>query len=150
MMSVKFWFSSPVPHVHTYVPGVTPRLAKVALLKVMLSDKRIPEMYPFGTISSSKAPIPTRSPLPLSANFTKPLPKSVGPLNPSYRSKEVKLVGPVKICASLATISARPLVKVMPKFSPVKSMAPLSGRYNVGPPLLERNDISRLGERGDN
>ena len=30
--SVKFWFGNPVPHVHVYVPGVTPRLAKVALL----------------------------------------------------------------------------------------------------------------------
>ena len=34
--SVKFWF---VPvHDQTYVPSVKPRLSKVALLKVMLSD----------------------------------------------------------------------------------------------------------------
>ena len=42
MMSVKFWFG-PVPHDHTKVPCLTPRLAKVALLKVMLLDKALPE-----------------------------------------------------------------------------------------------------------
>jgi hypothetical protein len=30
MTSVKFWFA-PLPHVHSYVPGVTPRLLKVWL-----------------------------------------------------------------------------------------------------------------------
>jgi hypothetical protein len=45
MMSVKFWFDDPVPvpHDHTKVPCLTPRLAKVALLKVALSDRAVPE-----------------------------------------------------------------------------------------------------------
>ena len=41
--SVKFWFGNPAPHVHTYVPGVRPRLWIVLLLKVMLSDRAVLE-----------------------------------------------------------------------------------------------------------
>jgi hypothetical protein len=33
----------PLPHVHTYVPGVTPRLAKVALANMLVAFNEVPE-----------------------------------------------------------------------------------------------------------
>ena len=42
MINVKLWFA-PSPHVHTYLPGRTPRLWTVAFSKVMLSDRAAPE-----------------------------------------------------------------------------------------------------------
>ena len=41
--SVKFWFAPPAPHVHSYVPGVTPRVLKVWPLKIEASESGAPE-----------------------------------------------------------------------------------------------------------
>ena len=46
--SVKLSASAPDPHVQTKVPGVTPRLAKVAPENVVRSETEVSDTYPFG------------------------------------------------------------------------------------------------------
>jgi hypothetical protein len=108
-------------------------LAKVWLLKVMLSDRAVSETYPCGTKSPPVlAAMPTRFPLPVFGKNGPPLPKLAGPLNPPYASRSAKAVGPVNISplsASITGIAPTPDRIV----SPVKLMAPLPVATTLDP-----------------
>src|SRR5262249_45065118 len=90
---------APVPQVQVYVPGVNPRLLKVAPEKVSVADSDCPDVYPAGTSMSPLRPVRENvDPVAVVALVGTPPPSVNGPVMPWYASAPpvVKLMLPTK------------------------------------------------------
>ena len=98
-----------------------------------MSDKAVPETYPWGTPRRWLLPeIETWSPLPELGKWSVPLPSLVGPLKPEYRSRSAPNGFPVFRLPKAGHMNASWLpVKV--ELNPVKSIAPLPVATTSGP-----------------
>lgn len=107
MFNVNASAVGPVPHVHRYVPGVSPRLANVAPVQVDEELSAPPEMCMGGTNSRPEASSLTMSPDATSAAVrATDVPMVDGPVNPSYASTRFAVKG------------APPMEKIAPKPAP--------------------------------